>query len=285
MTMFDNPCLLQTLIISIAIVIVVMLVPFIIMICKKNSDQKVLFGLYFFLASLFLFFGICIFSFCFKNSSKVLEFISLVSAIVSIILAVITIVYSYYTSGTSSRNIENVQKSANELKETATNMAELYDDIAKTEKNLSDNIVRIFKRLDIIEKHTKSMTNYIIEGQQTANIGSMGSFDFDKILEKCPNVAIMFLYACGKFSISTKIMLAELFDDNPILLTMMYITGFSAILKMMGWVVLEINPEDISVKVEYIDSNLVSAVNKQVKKREEIEFIKKMQSNIDNKCN
>ena len=281
MTVLNNPCLLQTIIVCSAIVVVMMIVPSIISVCKQNSDKKTLFGLYAFFASIILLAGIIVFSFICKDCANLLEFMSLSSAIISIILAVITIVYSYYTSGASLHNIENVQDSAKELNGTAQKLGKLSNEIDKDAKSLSHNIERILERLNHIETHTKQITDYIdssaIDYMDTENIKT----NFDDFLTSCPRVAIMFLYACGKVQSNQDIEVDQLFD-GPAPFNMMYFTGLVAPFKMLGLIELQILPDKFIVRVERVNENLSKAVVQKVEKKSETDsFIKEMKEKID----
>lgn len=281
MTVLNNPCLLQTIIICSAVVIVIMIVPFIIMVCKHDSDKRTLFGLYVFLTSIVLLIGISMFSFHFKECSKVLEFISLLSAIVSIILAVLTIVYSYYTSGASVRNIENVQKSAKELNNTAQKLDDLSKEIDEDSKKLGKNIDRILMCLDNIETHTKQITDYIDASTEHTSKENINIGDFDNLLNNCPNMAIMFLYACGRVQHNQDIKVDKLFD-GPAPFNMMYFMGLAATFKMLGLIELQIFTDKFIVRVGRIDVSLSKAVEHKVNSMSNIDsFIKDMKEKID----
>ena len=221
------------------------------------------------------------FSFHFKECSKVLEFISLLSAIVSIILAVLTIVYSYYTSGASVRNIENVQKSAKELNNTAQKLDDLSKEIDEDSKKLGKNIDRILMCLDNIETHTKQITDYIDASTEHTSKENINIGDFDNLLNNCPNMAIMFLYACGRVQHNQDIKVDKLFD-GPAPFNMMYFMGLAATFKMLGLIELQIFTDKFIVRVGRIDVSLSKAVEHKVNSMSNIDsFIKDMKEKID----
>lgn len=255
---------------------------------EKNNDSRNLRSAVWapivFIGTFMVLIGICIFSFEFSGCSVLLDFMSLASAIVSIILAVLTIVYSYYTTGASSRNIENVQESVKDLKKTAKSMDDVSLSLDKGAKKLSDNLKLIFERLDVIEKNTRPVADYIDEGapessKSTAN--RLQDVDFELILKNCPKVPLMFLYACGKLNVNQEIRLDDLFDEDPAPVTMMYVLGFSSALKMMGLLELTVKPKDFMVQVRFVNKKLIDAVNKKVSSKSKDSFIINLKRKID----
>lgn len=234
-----------------------------------------------FMGTFMVLLGISMFSFRFSDCPILLDFMSLASAIVSIILAVLTIVYSYYTSGASVRNIENVQESAKKLNNTAKKLDDLSKEIDKDSKKLGANIDRILMCLDNIETHTKQITDYIDgstghTGNTHINIG-----DLDNLLNHCPKMAIMFLYACGKFQSNKDIKVDKLFD-GPAPFNMMYFMGLAATFKMLGLIELQIFTDKFIVRVGRIDVSLLKAVEQKVNSMSNIDsFIKDMKEKID----
>lgn len=263
MTVLNNPCLLQTIIICSAVVIVIMIVPFIIMVCKHDSDKRTLFGLYVFLTSIVLLIGISMFSFHFKECSKVLEFISLLSAIVSIILAVLTIVYSYYTSGASVRNIENVQKSAKELNSTAQKLDDLSKEIDEDAKSLKQNINRILERLDDIKKRTENI-EYLYTNTNSVETTTIDVKDIKRFLEGAPLMGLLFLYACSKAEkVHKSIPLEQMFFGDT-KLNLVYFTGYSSTLAFLGWLFIKIDKENVAFSIEYMNEDFSKEVDKKV---------------------
>lgn len=234
-----------------------------------------------FMGTFMVLLGISMFSFRFSDCPILLDFMSLASAIVSIILAVLTIVYSYYTSGASVRNIENVQESAKELNSTAKKLDVLSKEIDKDSKKLGENIDRILMCLDNIETHTKQITDYIDASTEHTSKENINIGDFDNLLNNCPNMAIMFLYACGKVQHNQDIKVDELFD-GPAPINMMYFMGLAATFKMLGLIELQILTEKFIIRVGRIDESLSKAVEKKVDSMRKIDrFIKDMKEKID----
>ena len=219
-----------------------------------------------FLGTFMILMGICVFSLKFSDCSILLDFMSLASAIVSIILAVLTIVYSYYTSGASLRNIENVQDSAKELNGTAQKLDNLSNEIDKDAKSLSNNIERILERLKIIDENTQSIKNYVQEEPRQLEseiVSSDKNVDIEKMINRCPLMALVFLYACGMAQGKNKIISIDLIFGR-VEYNLMYFVGVHSILKTLGLLSTDITPEKAEFKIKHMNADLVRIVNQTV---------------------
>lgn len=186
-----TPCILQTVIICITIVIlgIVSVAAY-----RISKGQQRSWGSYIFSSSIFLTIAIATFSWCYCDNRNVLDFISLASAIISIILAVVTIVYSYFINSRSSSQIEQLNRAALDVSRATSS----YDESAKS---LEKNIQIITNAINRVEEKTDIILNSNFASKRGQN-NNFANFDLDAYIKGYVNlsspVGIMIMYACVK---------------------------------------------------------------------------------------
>lgn len=165
---------------------------------RIKSERSVNTVSYIFWGSVILSISIAIYSHCYCENEKVLDFFSLASALISIILAVVTIVYSFYTNSRSNGQIEILNKAAQNVQRASQSYAESAD-------SLDANIAKIINAINRVEaKADKILTQALSEGSGVTNeinpSDHHNNFDIRKyiktFIEISSPVGVLAMYAC-----------------------------------------------------------------------------------------
>ena len=284
-----TPCILQTLIIAVSIVLIILFLlifrnkwqkPDDCSHCKKDRNYHTIYISGYFIMLLILFFTYDIVK---EDKDKtIFEYFSFASVIVSIILAVLTIVYSYYSNSRSMSNVERLDETSRNLNNTSRNLNEVTDELAKDNKELSKNIKQIIEKLDEVNnkviqanENIKSINNDTYRNTETDTAKKVTITDesIKNFIDNCGFYPLYFLLACKYSHQKDKTFkISNIIKDDSDDTNINILLGFAYSLIYMNFITNK-NEEDLEFNISSINNTIEEyiedSINESVKNRSE----------------
>ncbi len=201
-----NPCILQTIIICVSLLLALLCITSLIKNLKGAKDncdncyrKKHL--SYKFVIGILIFLLVILFSHKFYANDNVFNFMSFASAIISIILAVLTIIYTYYTQGTTTSSVEKMKQASIKIGEAVTNVEDASKSYMDSANLLRNNISQILDKIGHVEEQTNQILIEQMENNQkkssSGQTPTMSDKNIRKFVDSASNFGIIALYAAS----------------------------------------------------------------------------------------
>lgn len=204
-----TPCILQTIIICVSLLLALLCITSLIKNLKGAKDncdncdncyrKKHL--SYKFVIGILIFLLVILFSHKFYANDNVFNFMSFASAIISIILAVLTIIYTYYTQGTTSSAANKIEKASAEMTKAVISVQKATQAYEGSARSLQQNIGSITASLSNVEEQTNQiLIEQMKNNQKKSSSGqtpTMSDENIRKFVDSASNFGIIALYAAS----------------------------------------------------------------------------------------
>lgn len=201
-----TPCILQTTIICVSLLLALLCITSLIKNLKGAKDncdncyrKKHL--SYKFVIGILIFLLVILFSHKFYANDNVFNFMSFASAIISIILAVLTIIYTYYTQGTTSSAANKIEKASAEMTKAVISVQKATQAYEGSARSLQQNIGSITASLSNVEEQTNQiLIEQMKNNQKKSSSGqtpTMSDENIRKFVDSASNFGIIALYAAS----------------------------------------------------------------------------------------
>lgn len=261
-----TPCVLQTTIICISIIIIVSCILKLISLLRKpatyyhnlgcDNCHQVKYVSYRFSIGILAGIVVFLFSLRYYEIENLFDFMSFASAIISIILAVLTIIYTYYTQGTTTSSAEKIEKASVAIKGATDNIASATSAYSKTADSLQENIQKILDKLDGISAKVDAGPDYV-NNVKTAARDELAVAILTDFSKNAPPAGCLLLYACCKVQrVKKSLRLSDLFPNDML----MYYVGFSYAMNSIGAAQIFMNMETTEVTKSIVGQHLESCI-------------------------
>lgn len=201
-----TPCILQTIIICVSLLLALLCITSLIKNLKGAKDNcgnchSKMHLSYKFIVGILIFLLIILFSHKFYSDDNIFNFLSFASAIISIILAVLTMIYTFLTQGTTSSAANKIEKASAEITKAVISVQEATRAYEGSARSLQQNIGSITASLSNVEEQTKRILLEQMENNQKES-SSGQSFnikdkDIHSFVESASQLGTIALYAAS----------------------------------------------------------------------------------------
>lgn len=284
-----TPCVFQTIVICISIIIIVSCILKLIRILRKpatynhnlscDNCHHVKRVSYRFVIGILAGIVVLLFSLRYYEIENIFDFMSFASAVISIILAVLTIIYTYYTQGTTTLSAEKIEKSSAAIKEATVNIASATGSYSKTADSLQENIQKILDKLDGISARVEFGPDYAntVKFAARQELAETILKDFAK---NSPPAGVLLVYACSKVqSTGKQFNLSDVFPSEML----MYYIGFAVSLNSIGAAQVIVDIEVAKITTAVVSPHLTSCIFERIDEeiRQGNQFIIENKNRID----